>query len=357
MADLQAYSCDAISGQQIERIPVSAFTYSRMLSAGDSGSSATVPIDGTFTQSELEDLLCPWSRILVLERNGVVDYAGYVTSPPEYQRGSALLKVACSDIWGILARRGAWDHGAPNVELWSTTVTGSLAHHAAAAIIRGRDGGPPAPSMGIPVTVPAQSGSSVTRKYFGYHLDMVSDIISDLMYEGIDVYFRPRWINTGDVDWLFHAGPAWSSGVTREFTPTAELSDVSKFTIKGDASRVTNNARYVGEGSEQDMLVRSQRDVGSPYPLLDRVTQAKNVSDTAQLSALAGQDLLTFGAPTSQWEFDVTADTPVDVGDTVILVFDGDLWIPDGSYARRVIGIKGDLGDHKTVLVQPTGGA
>lgn len=359
MSELQAYSCDAITGAVIDRIPFSAFSYSRLLSAGDSGSSATIPIDGTLTKTEMRNVFQHLSRMLVIERDGVVEYMGRIETRG-YTRGSRMLQLGLADLWSWLGRRGAWNHAAPNVELWSQTVSGSLGEQAEEAIRRGRDVGPALPAMGLPLTLPGgYPGPSVTRKYFGYHLETVGDVLSDLLAEGLDVYFKPRWIGSGDADWLFNAASGWGSGVTHEFYVTAEQSDVAAFGETGDAARVTNNARYVGEGSEVDMLVRSQRNTASPYPLVDRITQAKNISDVAQLSALAGQDLVTYGDPTFQWTFSVSADSPVDVGDTVRLHFDGDPWIADGWHTRRVVKVARQIPgpDVKTISVQSTGGA
>ncbi|MFJ2502544.1 hypothetical protein [Microbacterium sp. NPDC087592] len=359
MAEFQAYSCDAITGAVIDRVPFSAFAYSRMLSAGDSGSSIAVPIDGTLTKTELRHLFQHLSRMIVLERDGVVEYMGRVQTRG-YARGASFLQIGLSDIWTWLARRGGWDHSVANVEKWSTTETGNLAAQAAAAIVRGRDIGPVLPAMGLPLTLPGGgAGPSVTRKYFGYHLDTVGDVIADLLDEGLDIYFKPRWITSGDADWLYQAGQGWNSGVTREFYVTAEQSDVVAFSESSDAARVTNNARYIGEGSEQDMLVRSERNTASPYPLMDRITQAKNVSNVAQLSALAAQDLSIYGDPTFQWSFQVSGDSPVDVGDKVRLHFDGDPWIADGWHERRVVNVAASIPgpDVKTISVQATGGA
>ncbi|WP_309129483.1 hypothetical protein [Microbacterium sp.] len=354
----QAYSCDAITGKQIDRIPFSAFSYARLLSAGGDGQAA-VPLDGTFTKTELRSLLQPLSRMLVLERDGVVEYMGTVAHPPKYVRGQSTVSVQLEDVWARFLRRGGWDHTAPNVEKWETTVTGSLRDHAVAVIRRGRDEGPVLPEMGLPISLPAVQSGSVARTYYGYHVEMVGDVLQDLLDEGLDVYFQPRWISNGDSDWLMRSDIGWSSGVTREFFVTADLSEVAGFSESGDASRVTNNARYVGEGSEVDMLVRSNRNTASPYPLLDKTTQAKNVSDVAQLSAMANQDLTMYGAPTIQWEFSVLGDSPVDVGDTVRLHFDGDPWIPDGWHTRRVVKVAVSVPgpDVKTISVQPAGGA
>lgn len=349
----QAFSCDAVTGALIDEVPVSAFTYNRLLSAGGNG-TASIPLDGTHTKLDLRDLLLHRARMLRLDRDGRTEYMGIVNGRP-YQRGRSVIGVRLQDLWSTIARRGAWDHNAPNMELWSTTVTGSLAQHAAEALIRGRTG-PALPAMGLPVTIPGFGGTAVTREHFGYHHELVGDVHADLMDEGLDIYYQPRRLANGDGDWLMHAGPAWVSGVEHEFYVTAD-DKVLQFSEDSDASRVTNNARNVGEGSEQDMLVRSNRNTASPYPLLDRVTERKNITDVAQLAALSNQDLVTYGDPTFQWDLTVTADAGIDVGDVVRLHFDGDPWIADGWHERRVVSVSGDLSEMVKIGLQPTGGA
>lgn len=355
MAELQAYVCDAFNGTQVDRIPVSSFSYERLLSAAGNG-SATIPLDGTFTKAELKSLTREWSRLIVLERDGVVEYIGYPVGV-SYSRGASSVTLKLGDIWTMLGRRGAWDHSAPNVERWSTSVTGNLGWQGAMAILRGRTGAA-LPEQSFPVTLPGgYPGPDVTRTYYGYHLEYVSDVLSDLLAEGLDVYFRPGWITSGAVTWWYQAGLAWGSGVTHEFYVTAAESDVAGFSESSDAMRVTNNAVRIGEGSEVDMLARSNRNMLSPYPMLERVTMAKQVTDASQLVAMVNQDLVTFATPTVQWDFKVPAGLQVDVGDTVRLHFDGDPWVDDGWHTRRVVKVSGDASSLKTIGVQPTGGA
>lgn len=357
MAEFQAYTCDTV-GNVYDRIPFVAASYSTLLSAGDSGSSITIPLDGTFTKTEMRNHFRHWSRIIAIECDGVIEYMGYITDRG-YARGRSMLELKLADAWTLFGRRGAWDHNAPNMEKWSTTVTGNLAYQAAQAILRGRSG-PSLPTADLPVTLPGgYAGPSVTRKYFGYHGEMVRDVVSDLMAEGLDILLRPRWASNSQVDWLYQAGKAWGSGVTHEFYVTADASEVVAFSESSDASRVTNNSRRIGEGSEVDMLVRSERNQASLYPLLDRVEMSKNISDVAQLSALSAQDLVMYGDPTFQWQFTVAGDHPVAVGDTVRMHFDGDPWIADGWHPRRVVKVARSVpGPHvKTISVQPTGGA
>lgn len=193
----QARVCDGITGALVDIVEVESFTWERLLSARGSG-TVKLPLDGTYTIPQLRELTRPWSRIVAVSYNDVLVYAGYVTGGGYALGGGIELRV--SDLWALLARRGAWDHDAPNVGKWKTTVSGSLAHHGSAAILRGRTG-PTLPLMGMPVTLPGHSGASVSRTYYGYHREMVGEVLTKLMDEGLDVYFKPRLIGNGDVDW------------------------------------------------------------------------------------------------------------------------------------------------------------
>lgn len=353
----QAFSRDPITGAIRDLIPVSAGSFDRLLSARGGG-SCTIPLDGSLSKAELRPLTNHWGSIITLEHDSTIQGMGYVTGR-DYTRGTNALVLSLADVWAILARRGGWDHGAPNVAKWKTTVAGSRALHGAAVIARGRDTGPTLPHMGLPLTLPGgYTGPSVSRTYYGYHLEMVGDVLTKLMDEGLDVYFKPRRLPNGDADWLYCAADQYTSGVVREFFVTAPLSGVESFSESGDASRVTNNARRVGEGSEQDMKVRSNRDTSSPYPLLDRVTSVKTVKAVGQLDAMVAQDLAMYWRPTVQWEFQTNVANDLHPGDTVRLHFDGDPWIADGWHTRRVVKTSVTYGESMmTVTCQPTGGA
>lgn len=357
MAELLTHVCDGITGARIDTVPASGFAYSRLLSAGDSGSKATIPLDGSFGKAALKALLQPWRYTLAHERDGGLQYLGYIVGRP-YTRGPSAVGVELGDLWTLLGSRLAVDHSAGQAVRWSQTITGNRATHANWALIWARDSYTGSPNASFPLTIPGVVGGTVvTRTYYGYHLMPVPDFLKDLMDEGLDVYFRPQWATPGHAGWATHAGDGWASGVTREFSVTAEDSPVRTFSEAVDGLRMMNNSIRVGEGSEIDMLAISNLDMTSPLPLLERVTQSKTVTSTSQLSVLAGQDLVTYGKPTEQWDFTVSADEPIDVGDTVRLHFDGDAWMDDGWFTRRVVKISGDMTDEKTVGVQPTGGA
>lgn len=347
MVEWQAHACNPLSGARVDRFPISDASYSRLLSGGGTG-SVTVPLDGSFEPDDLKSLVAPWRSVIALDRDGVCEYMGYPVGS-SYDAASSTVTVRLVDFWSMAGRRGAWDHGASNVARWKSTITGTRATHAGAAVNRGRSGSHP--SRGLPVTVPSFTGGTViTRTYYGYHFQFVADVLDQMTSEGIDIYFRPRWdSSTNEADWLMEAGPNWTTGQVRELFLSG--SQVAGFTEDRDGARVSNGAVRVGEGTEEDVLYRTAT-ASSLYPLLESVEMSKDVSSTSQLQALADQDVASFAEPTAQWTVVVGADEPVDVGDYVWLYFTGDRWMADGRYARRVVGIQGDLSARKKVLLQ-----
>ncbi|MDR6867536.1 hypothetical protein J2Y69_002140 [Microbacterium resistens] len=347
---------DGITGTTIDRIPVTRFTWERLLSAGGDG-QATIPLGGAFSTAALRDLTRPWSRKLSLHRFGRVEFDGYITSRA-YNRGSNTITVGLGDLWSLLRRRIAVDHSVSGAERWQATVTGSLAVQANAAIVWARDTYTGIPWASFPLTIPGHGVEPVvTRTYYGYHLRTVMEHIQTLMDEGLDVYFRPWVPFAGTIGWYMHAGIGWTSGVTWDAYATAARGDVTKLSVTEDASRVINNSIRVGEGSEVDMLTRSNVNATSGLPLLERVTQSKTISDGPHLEKLTLEDLRMYGGPTEQWDVAVPADHPVDIGDTMNILMSGDAWVPDGQYFRRVVKTSGDLAGVKTIGLQPVGGA
>lgn len=351
---LQVHVCNPFTGDRIDGFNISRHSYSNLLSARGSA-TLSIPLTSKQTSAFLRPYLEPWQYILVIEEDGVPKFGGYPI-PGSYRRGVHAVQIELGDLWALLARRIMTAAGV-NVVQWSTTLTGSRAEHAATLIALNRDRGI-LPNPTFPLVIPgAFPGVNVTRAYRGYEMTYVYDKVASLMDEGLDVFFRPQWTAPGQFGWLMEAGDGWGTGVVREFCVTAKRAEVTEFEENTDGSRVTNNSDRVGEGSEVDLLVESQEDSTSPLPLLERITMSKSVSDRTQLLALAGQDVITFREPTVQWDFKVTADTEINVGDTARMIFYGDPWVPDGIYLRRVVKISGDTSEQISVSVQPTGGA
>jgi hypothetical protein len=351
----QAYSVDTTSGAIVDRIAVSDFTWERALSAGATG-QCKIPLNGLdYTTAQLRDLTAHWKRTIVLEFNGDPVFAGLIRSR-SYENGVVTLDL--TDLWGLWARRGAWDQNDPTMVDWTVTYTSlSLGTLAKRAVGRGVSG-PSSPTIDLPITFPADVSGSWNRTYWGFHLEFVSDVLKDLMDEGIDIDFRPRWVS-GALDWEMRVNPALSLW---EWHVNAPDGGVSNFVEVSDGARMTNNARFVGEGSDTKMLIQSNRSLTSDLPLLDRIDFRKQIDDSGQLASLATKALDLFELPTVSWQFDVLADGDpaldyIRLGDTARMWFDGDPWIVDGMQDRTIVKLTGSLNEAVTVTCHPTGGA
>jgi hypothetical protein len=352
------FSVDTITGGDKEQIPVSDFQWSTLLSAGGSA-TVTIQLDEVlgYSLSDRQALFAEWARTIVLDWDGTVRFAGIVTGGG-YDKSARTLTLTLRDLWGLWARRGAWDHHAPNMELWSITYTSmTLGTLAKRAVQRGTDG-PPIPTMDLPITLPTDVSGSISRSYYGYQIDLVGDVLDDLLAEGLDIDFRGRWVS-GAFDWQMLNDPSTGS---HEWNVDADDGGVAGFREKRDADRVTNNSRVIGEGSGRDMLVRSNRNLSSTLPLLDRIETRKNISDETQAAAIADKNLDLYASPTIAWEFEIAADGDpgagdLFLGDTAKLVLSGDPWLGSGVFTRRIVKLSGSLGEQLTVTCHETGGA
>jgi hypothetical protein len=357
MADL-AHVVDSFTGDRVGLIPVDDFPWSELLSAG-AKTTITVPLGGAYTREQLRALIAtPWRYIIVFERDDVAKFGGYILSEPRYHRGQSTVTVELGDIWSLWEMRVMTGRDADNIVQWEQDVNGTLAAIGGWHLMESWNRAI-IPSPRFPVTLgPSPDTAIVTRPFRGYEMKYLAEVFENLMAEGLDIYFRPRWSASKKFEWYYRAGVAWQSGIVHDFDVTAEKSPVSNFDAQGDGKRMANNAIRVGEGSEKDMLVRSDEDEASPLPLLEQISLSKSVSDIDQLQSMATQDIYTFGRPVSQWTFDVDESHPVGIGDKANMKFSGDPWMPDGIFPRRVVRLDGsNKSSKKTVTVQRIGGA
>lgn len=336
---------------------VSTFSWQRLLSAG-AGGSLTLQVGEVPADLDLGDLLEPISNTVVLDWDGVVVFAGIIWEQ-DYDRDKGTFTVALDDLWSILARRFAVDKFAPHVEVTKQVHVGlSLGTLAKRAVTLGISSGP-VPAAGLRITRPSDaSGPTGTRTYWGYNLDWVTDVLADLMDEGLDIDFEPRWVG-GELDWQMRVGePLTGPGV--DWHLSAPESGVTNLKYKRDARKVRNNTVAVGEGSEQDMKVRSNRNPTSPYPMVEGQGSYKSEKSVTRLAALANGDLVTYGSPSSQLSFDVRASgspglPDLRLGAQMRTYSVGDRVIPDGWQSRRLIGFSGSLGEKVSLQLQPAG--
>lgn len=366
--------CDTVSGAKIQRLPVSAFSWSRVLNGSGSGSATVKLNDSALKKLNPLVLTAPVSNTLVLDWDGVVVYAGVIWSR-DYTREGTSLTLEHSDIWSVLSRRFAVNHYEGAVELWKATYTAmTLRQFTKYLMVLGLYADANA-NMMLPITLPADEVGTIKRTVYGYHLGNLVDSLEDVMNEanGPDIDFRPRWVG-GALNWEMRVGstanPKLTAG-TYEWNMSAAKSGMFDLKVKEDAAKLVTNMVAVGEGTEQDMLIRSNRIVNPSYPHLERALSYKSVSDGDALYDLANGGLQVYKTPTTQWSFSVKASgtpkagggfnernqvTTFLPGGTARVYVQSDPWLSNGWHSHRLVQFSGDLSEDVKLEFQPDGG-
>lgn len=361
------WSCDTVTGVKQQRLPFSAFPWARVLNTDSSG-SATLPLaDSTVKKlgrASVRSLTDPISRTLVLDWDGVAVYAGIIWSR-KYTRKGSMLTLTHSDVWSILRARFALDHNSALVaSLWQETYSSLTLRQFAKVLMQLGLTGPADMNLSLPVVLPADEAGTISRTVYGYQLGMVADMLASVIEEGPDVDFQPRWVDN-KLSWLMRVGSdavPKLSAASHEWNLSAEQSGVIDFEEMEDAKKVATNLDAIGEGSEQDTLIRSNRIVNPAYPGLERVLSYKSESDLDALYALANSGLQTFKTPTKQSSFSILASGTPKVsellpGDAVrVYAGAGDDWLDQGWAEHRLIQYSGDLSETVQLQFQPDGG-
>lgn len=362
---------DTVTGVKQQRLPVSAFTWSRVLNGGGSG-SATVQLSDSVTRLlDVKTLTIPAKNTLVLESTHglafgvppVVVYAGVIWSRT-YDHPTATLTIQHSDIWSLLNRRLAIDKTVPFSAVVHQTYTAVSSATLVKRLITLAVTGAADMNLGLRITKPADEVGPITRTNYGYHMNVLGDLLDGLMNEdgGTDIDFAPRWVS-GELDYLMRTGtvavPKLTAGLY-EWNLQAEQSGLVGLSVTEDANKLATSAYAVGEGSEEDMLVYSDRVISPQYPGIDHIESYKTVDNAYALSAKAVGDLIAFKQPTAQTSFSVLASgtpavTALQLGGTVKVWSKGDLWLADGFTSSRLIEFSGDLSENVKLEFQPGG--
>jgi hypothetical protein len=350
---------NTINGVRRQRIPVSAFTWERVLNASGSG-SATIQIwDDLTSKLPFLDLTEPVKRTWVLSWDETAVYAGVVWSQ-FYDKDAGTLTVRLGDIWSLLAGRLAIDRGATNLAASKLSYSGlSLADISKRIVQSGIT--TPSNDWLIPFSYAADTGGSGAREYFGYNFPTVADVLDELMKAegGPDIDFQPQWTAGANptLQWGMRAGNLNEGNW--EWNLAAPKSGVTGLTWTEDATKVATSVIGRGEGSEKNVIHKREQANGLGYAL-ERVesTQLKTLVD---VSAHARAALAAYQTPTQQMGMSIMAGGHVPVSDLklggrVRLFSSGDPVISDGLHINRLIQFSGSLDQPVKLGFQPVGG-
>lgn len=362
----KVWCCDTTSGEKLYPLPASDFSWERVLNSGGQG-RATFQLGDRDKFRELDMRSCTAlvRRTLVLEWVdapafrvvGEPVYAGIIWKR-SYSRDTQTLTVDHEDLWSILMRRYMVKINTTGVEKtflsWQNLSVSTLVKR---TVQTG--------TADLPMVYWNDFSGGRRITYQGYMLKSVADALQDQIDqpEGPDVDFRPIWGPNG-LQWQMRSNEQFG---TYTWNLSAGQTGVSGLTTTEDATKVSNNVFAIGQGMEEDSLIRASP-AASSLPLLQSIESHKDEEDVAKLDGFVQEAQRVLRAPTEQWSFDLLASggngdtsdqtvvTDLRLNGTLSLYSGGDPWIPDGTTTHRLIRYSGDLGEKIKLEFQPTGG-
>lgn len=347
----RVWACDTITGARLAPIPASAFSYSRVMNDGGSGTMALNVNSAQAKKLDLRAVLRETKTTLALEADNKVVYAGVIGNP-SYSKDSGVLTVNHADLWTIFSARKAIKHGLPNAMTAHMTFSGLSLGTIAKRLFQ--EGVAPGSQYALPLLLPNDVTGSESRTYYGYAMQDVTTAVHELMDSegGPDIDMVPRWDSTGSLQWAPRIGNL-STGTAWEYNLDARDHGLTGVGLDADTTAITTNAYIIGEGSEKNTLYRSNPSADTSYPALERDTAYKNVTSLSTLGKLAIERTRAYAAPTQQWSASINKDgngkdgsprvQDLRLGDTVRIYSAGDPWLPVGWSTNRIIKFSGSV--------------
>lgn len=376
-SDWTVYVVETITGTVVQELPFAAApSFDIGINTAGAG-TVPVPLGGTgMDKMDLDPVTSPWRfSLAVAWRNNLLQ-AGPIPDENFTDSGNTT-QVTFNGIWALFAKRivfpTSWRSGNPATTAADVSYTNMTLGQIARQLIKDSVG---RPDGAVPIVFDLDDlPGTNTRNYFGYEMNLVSDMLANLtgVDQGPEIEFRPQWTSTGQIQWLMRVGSprlgqigspwVWDSG---------ERGALRSLDYQRNGSAIAGNWYARGAGEKYGSVIGHATDstlLGARFPLLEAV-DGNHTDVTVQSTADSWATALmnTFHWPTHTFtaivsisgidkNYDQTGSPSVDqiaVGDTAKFVIRDHTRIPDGDYTMRIIGISSNSADSVKLTLQPT---
>lgn len=360
-----AYACETVTGKNMGPLDVTVTGWARELNGTDTATVTMSP--GALTVANRDRVrlyTTPWRMSLVVCWDGVPMFSGpFVTR--QWNVTSTTFNAV--GIRSVFQKRKAHTWATPYASQTLAYSNMSLGGIAQALAVVGMSH----PGGTLPIVLPVSevdTDPTHVRNYAGFELKNISDIWGLLtgVNNGPDVDFLPSWTDTTQqyIQWTMRTGtmaqPKLYAAAQVVFDASSPASSVSELTYAEDGSQLTTTEWAAGAGTDVGIVLSQASNTnltGIGFPLLEEQIDYKTVSDQATLDTYTAGDLALHSVPVVQWTITVNALMPpvmssYNIGDLARVRVANHIWIPDGDYPMRIVGMSGDSSTKLKLKVQ-----
>lgn len=369
---------ELLTGQITAELDVSSGKWARVLNGAGSVSS-TVPLTSSYDSSgkrilDLRLHTSQWRSFIasIDVESGRVHEAGPIFGRP-YNADTGQVEIAGAGMWAYLYRRVLARPLLPGQRLPDVSLdfmpTDGLSK--GTIVKRMLELMASHPYGALPIDLPPDSPGSTERHYPGHDGALIGDRVKQMteVLNGPDVMFEPYLFDDEHIRWNARIGteedPYVHSSGKETFQYSAPRSPASGLTTQEDSSRLTTRDFELGGGQTDEVLAGMAENTSlleRGWPLLESVVNRSSVSELSTLDDYAAERVVLGERPTELWTLKFSPrERPFvqayNVGDFSQLKIKNDLWIPDGDYDVRIVGMSGDELDNEVgVTFQETTG-
>jgi hypothetical protein len=341
------------TGEPQQEVEVSAGSWDRRLTGRGRGSHTIPLFEQGISQATIRELAMGNKYTICQMWDDHVVYAG-VIQRTRYDQPTRRLTVDSAELRVAYANSrmlyGVTDYHPTNAVL---TVTSKGYSGAARAVINAALPG----DFALPIDLPSDNSGGFSKTWYFHERLKWEDHLTQIEASGCEIDFAPYLDGSGWLRWATRVATKITSGSATAIvvggtdSPLIDLQVETDYALQmtgvlafgpGGTSAASDYAPSTGTGAGEI----SVRDVWINYPDLD----------DSQLQAAADAAYALLRYPTEQWSFGlhVYPDGPefTAPGRLLTLTASGDEFIPDGDHAKRVVGLRGDMGYRVTPEVQ-----
>lgn len=361
-----AYTCvvyKTVTGKIVAELPLAEQPqWARQLNQSSTMTVKIRPGDsGVVPTTRLFELVVPKFFSLAVLWGTYVCQAGPILPYNVDDTSNSLLQLGTGDLWSVFADRllinQAWNPATapvtdPSADITVTDTLGNIALQ----LVRNATNMTHRPGSSLPIDIPTNTGTgTITRTYHGYDMADVATKLHELTQEqnGPDIDFQPYLYSDTTGRYIRHAmrvGRDSDGYLVQPGTPPVfdYGSSLRSIPVSGDGSKVATTAWTKGSGETTSTVygmatAANLTDAG--WPIADQV-DTSHISSTnpTQLSAWATANLALHGKATEQWTGYVDANSNPQLGSYGPGYFGtynitGHVWLPEGQYRGRILGI------------------
>lgn len=371
---IRAQVADMVTGDKIQTLPTSDVTWERRILSPETLRVSMTLKPRAHQMIDLRNSTTEAKTALVVSDDDVVLGAGPIWGR-EFDDETGKWTCEAAGIWSLLDHAHVMPDTVaslpllvevdgmdePNPDLatiftaqtWPQIVRGLLEQRAT------RPGGR------LPFVYGATGAGEHDKTYDAASFKTIGEALQDLtrLMGGPEIEFTPQIVDNR-LRWLVRVGDdsqlEIQSKTVHRFDFTPQKRSVRRLKVRSSGRELASEAWGTG-GRQAAKALFSRAEspflLEAGFPRMETVSSAHStVVEQPTLDRYTEQDLARASAPVEWWSFEFHADgqprlSDVSIGDTCMVKLEGNRYLPDGEYLRRIVGLSGSSRDRWVKVV------